>query len=312
MPKVKATRTNRTRRSRAPDKGRSAAAPRFGAHTSIAGGMHHALEIGLRLGCDTVQVFVKNQRQWRAAPLRADDLRCWNALLDTPGFGPVIAHATYLINLASADKIIRTRSLAAFEQELQRCQTLHIPYLVVHPGAATDGDRRSAIARVAAALDDLAKRGVAPQVTPLLENTAGQGTALGWRLEELGEIIGRLRRSRAGVCLDTCHLFAAGYDVRRPQGYQEMVASAERSFGLERIHCWHLNDSRAPLGSRVDRHEHIGRGRIGASGFRTLLSDSRFCEIPMIIETPKGQDGAGRDWDWLNLRRLRRLAARRA
>ena len=159
MPKVKATRTIRTRRSHAPDKRRSATAHRFGAHTSIAGGMHHALEIGLRLGCDTVQVFVKNQRQWRAAPLRADDLRCWNALLDTPGFGPVIAHATYLINLASADKIIRTRSLAAFEQELQRCQTLHIPYLVVHPGAATDGDRRSAIVAVAAALDDLAKRG---------------------------------------------------------------------------------------------------------------------------------------------------------
>jgi deoxyribonuclease-4 len=311
MAKVKARHASRPGgRGGAPHASRTAPRHRFGAHTSIAGGMHHALEIGLGLGCDAVQVFVKNQRQWRAAPLRSDDLQRWLALLGTPGFGPVVAHATYLINLASGDKTVRARSRAAFEQELERCQTLRIPYLVFHPGAATDGDRRAAIARVAAALDDAFRRRSAPQVMPLLENTAGQGAALGWRLDELGEIIGHVHRpARVGVCLDTCHLFAAGYDIRQPRGYQEMVAAADRAFGLPRIRCWHLNDSRAGLGSHVDRHEHIGHGQVGAAGFRNLLSDARFRGLPMIIETPRGQDGARRDWDRLNLRCLRRLAA---
>jgi deoxyribonuclease-4 len=311
VPKVKATHASRSSKSAgAPHRTQNAGLHRLGAHTSIAGGMHHALEIGLRLGCDAVQVFVKNQRRWRAAPLRPDDLQHWFALLETPGFGPVIAHGTYLINLASPDQTVRTRSRAAFRQELQRCQVLRIPYLVFHPGAATDGKREPAIARVAAALDEVAQRRIAPHVTPLLENTAGQGAALGWRLEELGDIIGRLHQpAPVGVCLDTCHLFAAGYDIRNPKDYQAMIATADRAFGRRRIRCWHLNDSRAALGSRVDRHEHIGRGQIGTAGFRNLLADARFRGLPMIIETPKGRDPADRDWDTLNLRRLRRLAA---
>ena len=159
--------------------------------------------------------------------------------------------------------------------ELRRCERLRIPYLVLHPGAATDGDRQAGIGRVAAALDAAFELEPALSVMPLLENTAGQGGALGWQMEELGEIIGRMRQpGRVGVCLDTCHLFAAGYDLRRPRSYEQMVAAAERAFGLERIRCWHLNDSKAELGVRVDRHEHIGRGKLGKAGFRNLLADA--------------------------------------
>jgi deoxyribonuclease IV len=312
MPKIKAIPATRDGRpSAAAIRPEQFVRHRFGAHTSIAGGMHKALEIGLQLGCDVVQVFVKNQRQWRASPLRADDLQQWLALLSTPGFGPAVAHATYLINLASADQVILARSRGALAVELHRCEKLRIPYLVLHPGAATDGNRHAGIRRVAAALDAVIELEPALGVMPLLESTAGQGGALGWQMEELGEIIGRMRQpDRVGVCLDTCHLFAAGYDLRRPRLYDQMVATAERAFGLQRIRCWHLNDSKAALGARVDRHEHIGRGKLGKAGFRNLLADARFRGLPMILETPKGKDATGRDWDALNMRVLAELVAR--
>jgi deoxyribonuclease-4 len=188
---------------------------------------------------------------------------------------------------------------------------LRIPYLVLHPGAAGEAPVGQAIKRVAAALNEIFDRQPRLTTMPLLETTAGQGTALGSRFEQLGEIIGRLQEpARVGVCIDTCHVFAAGYDIRDAAQYQAMIELAERCVGLDRIRCWHLNDSKTDLGSRVDRHEHIGRGRIGSAGFRNLLADRRFHGVPMILETPKGNDPGGREWDRVNLRRLRALAAR--
>lgn len=273
--------------------------------------MHHALEHALRLRFDAVQVFVKNQRQWRAAPLKSEDLERWFELLATPGFGPTVAHAAYLINLASADKALYAKSREAFAEELRRCQLLKIPYLVVHPGAAGDAPLDDAIGRVAAALDRIFEDHPDLETMPLLETTAGQGTTLGRTFEQLGEIIGRLRRpERVGVCIDTCHVFAAGYDIRQPKVYDAMIAAAQQHVGLERIRCWHLNDSKGECGSHLDRHEHVGRGRIGTAGFRNLLADRRFHGVPMILETPKGENEAGREWDRVNAARLRSIARR--
>ena len=284
---------------------------RFGAHLSIAGGMRHALREALRLKFDTLQVFVKNQRQWRAAPLRPDDLACWHELLAAGGLTPVVAHATYLVNLASFDQALYERSRHAFAEELARCQTLAIPYLVVHPGAAGPQPVEDALARVAAALNRVFREHPDLETMPLLETTAGQGTALGRSFTELGEIIRLLDEpQRVGVCVDTCHVFAAGYDIRDPKAYRRMISEARQTVGLERIRCWHLNDCKGECGSRVDRHAHIGHGRIGTAGFHNVLADRRFRGVPMILETPKGENETGREWDRINLQRLRTIATR--
>ena len=285
----------------------------FGSHLSIAGGMRHALVEALRLRCRTVQVFVKNQRQWRATPFKPDDLERWHDLLGTAGFGPPLAHATYLINLASPDKALFARSVAAFTEELLRCETLRIPYLVVHPGAAVGAPVEQAVGRVAKALNRIFEAHPDLTVMPLLEATAGQGSTLGSTFEQLAEIIRAVEQpGRVGVCIDTCHVFAAGYDIRDSGQYEAMISLADRELGLERIRCWHLNDSKGELGSRLDRHEHIGKGRIGSAGFRNLIADTRFRGVPMILETPKGEDSRGREWDRINLARLRSIATRAA
>lgn len=258
-----------------------------------------------------VQVFVKNQRQWRGAPLNAEDVAAWHTLRNAPGFGPIIAHATYLINLASPDPVLWERSVTAFADEMDRCDRLAIAGLVVHPGTPTDGDFAAGVRRVAAALDRLHGERPKQSVEVLLETTAGQGQTLGRRFDELGAILAALRHpERVGVCVDTCHVFAAGYDLRTQDGYAAMLAEAERSVGLGRIRCWHLNDSKADCGARVDRHEHIGKGFLGTRGFRHLLHDARFFGLPMILETPKGTDARGRDLDRINIERLKRIARR--
>jgi deoxyribonuclease-4 len=282
---------------------------RFGSHLSVAGGIYKAIETALELRFDTVQVFVKNQRQWRAAPLRQNDLDRWFELRASPGFGPPIAHATYLINLASPDDALWEKSRRAFAEELWRCDVLDIPYLVVHPGAALDGGEEEAIARVAAALNRIIDELPSLRCMPLLEMTAGQGSCLGRTFGQLGGIVAAMAEpARVGVCIDTCHVFAAGYDFRTPAGYATMMDEAEWAVGIERIRCWHLNDSKRELGSRVDRHEHIGRGCIGDAGFASVLADGRFADVPMILETPKGLDAKGRNWDRINTARLRRIA----
>ena len=284
---------------------------RFGAHLSIAGGMHRALEKALHLHCDTVQVFVKNQRQWRAAPLDPADVARWHELRDTPGFGPPVAHATYLINLASPRRTLAALSERALTEEMRRCAVLAIPYLVLHPGSAVGSARKPAITRVARALSRVLARSPQLPIMPLLETTAGQGSTLGDTFEELAEIIDRVESpQRVGVCVDTCHVFAAGYDIRRPDRYQALTDLAARTVGLARIRCWHVNDSRAECGAHLDRHEHIGRGRLGRAAFENLLADPRFFDVPMILETPKGVDRAGRDWDRVNVRRLRDIERR--
>jgi deoxyribonuclease-4 len=284
---------------------------RLGAHLPIAGGMHKALEQALRLRCDTVQVFVKNQRQWRAAPLQTEYLDRWFDLLATPNFGPVIAHATYLINLASPNPKVQVRSRSALAEELERCQTLHIPYLVLHPGSTTGGPVAAGVRRVAQAIDHIFEHRPGLAVKILLETTAGQGSSLGATFGQLGDIIAQiLEPVRVGVCVDTCHVFAVGYDLRTPAGYERLIREAAAQVGLDRILCWHLNDSAADLGQHRDRHAHIGHGHLGLAAFRNLLADMRFRGVPMILETPKGTNQRGEDWDAVNLRRLRRLAAR--
>lgn len=271
--------------------------------------MHNAIAEALRLGMQTVQVFVKNQRQWRAAPLKPDDVAQWNALRETPGFGDVVAHATYLINLAATDDVLWKRSQAALLEELQRCDALNISDLVLHPGAAVDSAPEAACRRVAAALNRIFGDHPKLRARLLLETTAGQGTTLGRTFGELAAILSEVQEpQRIGVCIDTCHVFAAGYDIRSESGVAAMLAEAERTVGLHRVRCLHLNDSKGALGSRIDRHEHIGRGSIGAAGFRNILAVPQFVGLPMILETPKGTDDGGKEWDRVNLRRLRLLA----
>jgi deoxyribonuclease-4 len=289
--------------------------PRFGAHMSIAGGMHRAFERAAEAGCDCLQVFVKNQRQWNARPLTGDEIEAWQAAAERTGIGPVVAHATYLINLASPDRAARRKSLEAFVVELQRCEQLGIEGLVVHPGSHMDDNdetrsvsERDGCRRVAAALREAIDRLGPARVRPLLEVTAGQGTCLGHRFEHLAEIIEASGcGDRVGVCFDTCHALAAGYDLASDAGWQATRKSLERSIGLRRLACFHLNDSMRERDSRVDRHTHIGAGHVGTAGFRRIVNDPAFRRIPMILETPKGTDERGRDYDRLNLARLRRL-----
>ncbi|MCF8062862.1 MAG: deoxyribonuclease IV, partial [Deltaproteobacteria bacterium] len=217
-------------------------------------------------------------------------------------------HTHYLINLASPRPGIFERSLKALAEELKRTALLGIPYVVLHPGAHVGSGERSGLKRIIGALDRVLKGGEDPSPTILLEVTAGQGTGLGYRLEHLAEIIqGSAYGERLGVCLDTCHAYAAGYDFRDARGYSRFMEAFEREVGMERLRMFHINDSKTPLGSRVDRHEHIGAGRIGLDALARFLQDPRFAGHPFVLETPKGKDADGRDWDERNLERLRRL-----
>lgn len=280
----------------------------LGSHLSIAGGLYNAVDGARRLGLQTVQVFVKNQRQWAAPPLTDDDVQAWRSRCAAAPFGPVVAHASYLINLASADEALRLRSRDAFADELLRCSQLGIPYLVVHPGAAVGQPRDAAVANVSRALDEIFDANPRITAMPLLETTAGQGSTLGRTAEELGAMIAGARHAdRLGVCVDTCHVFAAGYDIRDRAEYEKLLESAERAFGIARIRVIHLNDSKGACGSHFDRHEHIGLGQIGDDGFRHVLSDPRIARLPMILETPKDERDDGVEWDTVNVNRLRSL-----
>ena len=282
----------------------------FGSHLSVAGGIHHAAEEALTLRFETVQVFVKNQRQWSAPPLNPEHVARWKELINRPEFGPTVAHATYLLNLASPDKELYEKSRQAFADELLRCDALDIPYLVVHPGAALQQTVTKACRRIAAALNWIFKKNPQLRTMPLLETTAGQGTTIGRSFAELAAIIEDVEQAeRIGICIDTCHVFAAGYDISDSDKYAEMVREIEQTVGVPRVRCWHFNDSLGECGQHLDRHAHIGHGQIGVAGFRNVLADERFRGIPMILETPKGEDDRGRSWDKQNVTRLRRIAA---
>lgn len=263
----------------------------FGAHMSIAGGVSKAFERGEYVACEVMQIFSKNERQWQAKPYPAEEIAAFKAEQQRTGIAPVIVHASYLINLAAPAAELWEKSIAAFDDELQRCALLHIPAIVIHPGAHTGSGEIAGLQRIVAALDRLFATGTGADVTVLLETTAGQGTSLGCRFEHLAYVLERVTcPQRLGICVDTCHLLAAGYDIRTAADYEATFAEFERQIGLHHIQAFHLNDSQYPLGSRVDRHTHIGQGCIGLPAFQLLVNDTRFSQLPMIIETPKGKD----------------------
>jgi deoxyribonuclease-4 len=269
--------------------------------------MHSALLSAEQLGFDTVQVFTKNQQQWRVPPLPETAVAEWHSHRRRLKFNRTISHDSYLINLASPDELLRRKSIALFIEEISRCDVLGIPLLVTHPGAHMGQGEEIGLRRVAESLDEVHAALPAATTITCLEITAGQGTSLGYRLEHLAEIMELVKSSeRLGVCLDTAHLFAAGYDFRGRK-FPAFMRELEKTIGFRPIKVLHVNDSKKPLGSRVDRHEHIGRGTIGLDGFRPLVRERRFAKIPKILETPKGKDARGREWDAINLETLRGL-----
>ncbi len=279
----------------------------FGSHLSIAGGLHNALLKAEELGCTCVQVFTKNQQQWRCAPLEKPAIDEWAKHRRRLKFKKTVSHDSYLINLASSDDELWRKSIDLFVEELARCTLLGIPYLVTHPGAHLGAGEDVGLRRVAEAMDIVHQRVPADGVMTCLEITAGQGSSLGYKLEHLAEIIERVKEpKRLGVCLDTAHLFAAGYDFRGRK-YAKFRRQVDSILGLRRVKVLHLNDSKKPLGSRVDRHDHIGRGTIGLDGFRPFVRDEAFANIPKILETPKAVADDGREWDQINLETLRSL-----
>jgi deoxyribonuclease-4 len=276
---------------------------------SIAGGCHRALEAARDLACGTVQLFTKSANQWQAKELTDTDISVFRQTLRTTKLKYPTAHDSYLINLASPDEQLYRKSIEAFINELHRAEQLGLSYLVMHPGAHLGSGEDAGLARVAGALDEVHERCSDFRVQVLLETTAGQGTCLGHRFEHLARILELVRDpERLGICLDTCHVFVAGYALAPEPEYRTTMREFERSIGLSRLRCFHLNDSKKPQGSRVDRHEHIGQGCLGLEPFRLLVNDRRFRNRPMILETPK-EDGDHDDMDRINLQTLRDLVS---
>ncbi len=279
----------------------------LGAHMSISGGVDLAPLRGQQVGCGTIQLFTKSSNQWRARSLPSDEIDRFRANLQAAAITPAVAHGAYLINLASTDPALHQKSMAACLEELERAEALGIPYLVIHPGAHMGAGEEAGLRQVAISLQELLKRTDGYQVRVVLETTAGQGTTLGYRFEQITILLDQVGLAeRTGVCLDTCHLFAAGYDIRTPDGYDSVLRLFDQVVGISSIKVIHLNDSKKELGCRVDRHEHIGKGAIGLQAFRCLMTDSRLHGIPMIIETPKDDDFITADRR--NLKTLRDLA----
>lgn len=284
--------------------------PCFGAHMSVAGGLHKAILAAQELSMDTVQIFTKNNNQWAAKPLTDEQIQLWKETWAASGLVRPIAHASYLINLAAPDDGLWHKSIDALVVELQRGEQLGLTGLVTHPGAFTTSTPEAGLARIIEGVK------LAFQATPfqttrlLLENTAGQGSCLGWSMEQLATLVqGISNPQRVGICLDTCHAFAAGYDLTTQAGLSQLTKELREGFPADSLVAIHANDSKAVCGKRVDRHEHIGKGHIGDEGFRRLLNDPLLRDLPMYLETPKETDPeSGELWDQINLRRLRELA----
>lgn len=264
----------------------------LGAHMSIAGGVSMALDRASSIGSNAVQVFTKNNRQWKGPPIDQEDVARWHAEMDEQGILYAVSHASYLINLASPKEDLWEKSLNAHKDELLRAHAYAIPHVVLHPGAHTGSGEAAGIDRIAAALNRI--HGETPDCADtltLLEIMAGQGTTIGRSLGQLRAVIERVEdASRVGVCLDTCHAFAAGYDIQSDDGYAAFMDELAQEIGLEKVGCWHFNDSKGTLGSNVDRHVHIGEGEIGDRGFAYILNDTRWDGIAMLLETPKDDD----------------------
>jgi deoxyribonuclease-4 len=281
----------------------------LGAHHSIAGGTPHAVDHAVATGSRVLQIFVKNASRWVGKEIAAEEAAEFRAAFASSRLLAVAAHSSYLINAAGADAALRGKSTAALAEELDRCEALGIPALVLHPGSCGEAGPAAGVRRVARMLDGAFSRSRST-ASIWLETAAGQGACVGARFEELRDIIGASKNPRRlGVCFDTCHVFAAGYELRTPDGWAATMESFDRAVGLKALKAMHVNDSKKGLGSRVDRHEHIGKGMIGDAGFRNVMTDPRLASIPKFLETPKDKDLA---WDRRNLARLRRLADIRA
>jgi deoxyribonuclease IV len=268
----------------------------LGAHVPTAGGLHKAPAHGQDIGATAIQVFTRNQRQWAAKPLSAEETSAFRAALSATGIRSVMAHASYLINLASPDPVVLGRGRDALREEVARCHALGIPYAIFHPGAHLGCGEEAGVRAVAASLDDVLSASPDAPVMALVEITAGQGSCVGHRFEHLSEILARVRSpERVGVCLDTCHLYAAGYDIATPRGYERTIAEFDRVVGLGTLRAMHLNDSRRELGSRVDRHAPIGEGHLGLATFRRIVTDDRLTAVPKVLETPGGLEGWRRE-----------------
>ena len=265
--------------------------PLLGAHMSIAGGVGNALLDGKKVDCDAIQIFTKSSRQWAAKPYTKDEIEQFRINQKETGIATVIAHDSYLLNLGSPDAGLRKRSVAAFIDELERCEVLGVTNLVAHPGAHVGAGEAEGIKLIAKSLDEVHKSCPGYKVKVTLEITAGQGSNLGYRFEQIGDVLDATKESdRLRVCFDTEHAFAAGYDIRTKEGYEQTFAEFDDAIGIDRLAAFHLNDSKKEFHSRVDRHEHIGKGYIGVEAFRLLLNDKRFWGLPMCLETPKGPD----------------------
>ena len=290
--------------------------PLLGAHMSVAGGLPTAVARAVAHGCDAMQIFSKNASQWRARILASEEIREFRTGVETAQIGPVLSHASYLINLATTSSALRHQSIDAMADEIDRAEALGLLGVVLHPGAYTSGNELDGLHSVARALSDLLAERSKGRTLVLLEQTAGQGTSLGSTFEQLASILAAAGgHPRIGVCLDTCHLLAAGYDLRSGEGYVDTFKQFDRVIGFDRLRAFHLNDSKRALGSHVDRHEHIGKGHLGLEPFRRLVNDPRFRHLPMLLETPKrGGHRPGLvtvdPFDQRNLRTLRGLIKR--
>jgi len=278
--------------------------PLLGAHVSTSGGVDKAPGNGKNLGCEAIQVFTRNQMQWRARPLSEQEIAGFREGLKAFGIETAVSHDSYLINLGTHEPVTLQKSLEAFADEIERCEQLCIPFLVFHPGSHVGSGEAAGLQRIADSLNAVLGQKPRYKTQVLLENTAGQGSNLGYRFEHLAEILAKTQYpDRLGVCLDTCHLFAAGYDLRTLFTYEATFREFDAIVGLDRVKAFHLNDSKKGLGSRVDRHENIGKGELGLEPFRFLLNDPRFARLPMLLETPGGDESYRNDLE--TLRRLK-------
>lgn len=278
----------------------------LGAHMSIAGGISLAVERGEEVGCTAIQIFTKNATQWIGRPLMESEIRKFKDESRRTGI-MAVAHDSYLINLGSPEEDLRVKSIAAFVDEMDRAEALGLPFLIMHPGAHKGCGEEQGIALVTESFNTILKRTTGYRVRILVENTAGQGTSLGYTVEHLERLVNDPRDpERMGICIDSCHAFVAGHDIQERSGYDALFERLEKRVGLSRVGALHLNDCKKGLGSRVDRHEHIGRGMLGLEFFRLVMNDPRFASVPKLLETPKKLDG--RDMDPVNLDILRGLA----
>ncbi len=265
--------------------------PLLGAHESIAGGIGEALIRGQQVGCECVQIFTKSTRQWASKPLSMEEIETFKRNQIKTGITTVIAHDSYLVNLGAPDKAMRTKSVAGIIDELERCEALGVPALVTHPGSHVGAGEETGIKTIAKSIDEAHAACKGFEVKIALEITAGQGTNLGCNFEQMARIMDSVKESdRLRLCFDTEHAFASGYDIRSPEGYENTFSELDKYIGLKRLVAFHLNDSVKDFNSKVDRHQHIGKGFIGLDAFRRLLNDRRFFGLPMCLETPKGPD----------------------